>query len=117
MITLRPDLKILIATQPVDFRKGIHGLVALVAEALEGDPYCGNIFIFRSKRADRLKLIAWDGSGMILVTKWLEEGHFVFPKIERGAMVLTATELSVLLAGLDWMKVGQKVVKRPLRVG
>ena len=54
---------------------------------------------------------------MILVTKWLEDGHFVFPKIERGAMVLTATELSVLLAGLDWMKVGQKVVKRPLRVG
>jgi len=49
----------LIATQPVDFRKGIHGLVALVTEALNANPYCGNIFIFRSKRADRLKLIAW----------------------------------------------------------
>lgn len=63
MITVRPDRKILIATQPVDFREGIHGLVALVAEVLDGYPYCGNIFIFRSERADRLKLIAWDGTG------------------------------------------------------
>jgi transposase len=74
-----------------------------VTEALNANPYCGNIFIFRSKRADRLKLIAWDGTGMVLVTKWLEAGHFVFPKIQDGAMVLTGPELSVLLAGLDWM--------------
>jgi transposase len=52
-----------------------------------------------------------------LVTKWLEAGHFVFPKIQDGAMVLTGPELSVLLAGLDWMNVGAKVVKRPLRTG
>jgi transposase len=117
VIAVRSDLKILIATQPVDFRKGIHGLVALVAEALKANPYCGDIFIFRSKRADRLKLIAWDGTGMVLVTKWLEEGRFVFPKIQDDAMVLTGPELSVLLAGLDWMNIDAKVVKRPLRTG
>lgn len=117
MIEVSSDLKVLIATKPVDFRKGLHSLTALVAEALKEDPFRGTIFIFRSKRADRLKLIAWDGTGMILMTKWLEEGRFVFPPIQDGAMVLTAPEFSVLLAGLDWMKVGQKVVNRPLRVG
>ncbi len=116
MIAVRSDLKVLIASRPIDFRKGIHGLVALVAEALKADPYCGDIFIFRSKRADRIKLIAWDGTGMVLVAKWLEEGRFTFPAIQDGAVRLTATELSVLLAGFDWTRVGSKPVKRPERV-
>ena len=67
MISLHPGLKVLLASRPIDFRKGVHGLVALVAEALRADPYCGDIFVFRSKRADRLRLIAWDGSGMVMV--------------------------------------------------
>jgi transposase len=113
MIAVRADLKVLVASRPVDFRKGIHSLVALVAEALMADPYCGDIFVFRSKRADRIKLIAWDGSGMVLMTKWLEEGRFAFPAIQDGAVRLTATELSVLLAGLDWTKVRSRAVKRP----
>lgn len=67
MISPHPGLKVLLASRPIDFRKGVHGLVALVAEALRADPYCGDIFVFRSKRADRLRLIAWDGSGMVMV--------------------------------------------------
>lgn len=113
MIAVRADLKVLIASRPVDFRKGIHSLVALAAEALKADPYCGDIFVFRSKRADRIKLVAWDGSGMVLMTKWIEEGRFTFPAIQDGVVRLTATELSVLLAGLDWTRVGSKAVKRP----
>ncbi|CAH2603428.1 IS66 family insertion sequence element accessory protein TnpB [Rhodovastum atsumiense] len=54
------------ATRPVDFRKGVHGLVALVADVLCADPYGGDIFVFRSKRNDRIKLLAWDGSGMVV---------------------------------------------------
>ena len=68
MILLRPDLKVVVAQQPVDFRKGVHGLTALVAEALKADPYYGDVFVFRSRRADRLKLVLWDGTGMIIPT-------------------------------------------------
>ncbi len=57
MIQVGGGLKVLLATQPVDFRRGVHGLAALVAQALSADPYCGDVFIFRSKRSDRLKLI------------------------------------------------------------
>ena len=116
MLNLRGDLKVLVASRPIDFRRGVHGLVAMVAEALGADPFCGNVFVFRSKRKDRLKMILWDGSGMVLVTKWLEEGAFIFPPVQDGAVVLTATQLSVLVAGLDWTQVGQKVVRRPNKV-
>ena len=85
MITPRPNLKVVVATQPVDFRKGVQGLVALMAEALEADPYCGAVFVFRSKRKDRLKLLVWDGTGVILATKWLEDGVFPWTPIQDGA--------------------------------
>jgi IS66 Orf2 like protein len=54
----------MLAAQPVDLRKSVHTLSALVSEALRANPYCGDVFIFRSKRLDRVKLLAWDGSGM-----------------------------------------------------
>jgi transposase len=78
VIGLRGDLKVLVASRPIDFRRGVHGLVAMVVQALGADPYCGNIFGFRSKRKDRLKMIFWDGTGMVLMTKWLEETHSPF---------------------------------------
>jgi transposase len=77
VIAFRADLKIWIAAQPVDFRKSIHTLSALVSEALKANPYGGDVFVFRSKRADRVKLLAWDGSGMVLVTKWLLATRFM----------------------------------------
>ena len=116
MISFRADLKILLATQPVDFRKSVHTLSALVSEALRADPYCGDVFIFRSKRSDRLKLLAWDGSGMVLMTKWLEEGRFTWPPIRDGVVALTATQVAMLIDGLDWTRVAARVVKRPVGV-
>ena len=68
MISFHADLKVMLAVQPVDFRKSVHTLSALVSETLRANPYCGDVFIFRSKRSDRVKLLAWDGSGMVLVT-------------------------------------------------
>jgi transposase len=115
MIALRADLKVLVAAQPVDFRKSIHTLSALVAEALRANPYCGDVFVFRSKRSDRVKLLAWDGSGMVLVTKWLEQGRFTWPAIRDGVVHLNATQLSMLLDGLDWTRVTPKAVKQPVR--
>jgi transposase len=74
------DLKVVLAAQPVDFRKSVHTLSALVSEALRANPYCGDVFVFRSKRIDRVKLLAWDGSGMVLVTKWQHQGRFTLPR-------------------------------------
>ena len=114
MISFRAELKIMLAAQPVDFRKSVHTLSALVCEALRADPYCGDVFIFRSKRSDRVKLLAWDGSGMVLVTKWLEEGRFIWPPIRDGVVSLTAAQLSMLIDGLDWTRVTPKTVRRPV---
>lgn len=117
MIALRPDLKVVVAAQPVDFRKSVHTLSALVSEALRANPYCGDVFVFRSKRSDRVKLLAWDGSGMVLVTKWLEQGRFTWPPIRDGVVDLTPTQLAMLLDGLDWTRVSPKLVKQPALAG
>jgi transposase len=117
MIALHGDLKILVATRPIDFRRGVNGLVALVAEALKSDPYSGTIFVFRSKRNDRLKMLTYDGSGIVLVTKWLEAGQFTWPAIQDGAMRLSASKMAMLLDGLDWSRVAQPTVKRPTKAG
>jgi transposase len=77
--------------QPADFRKPVHRLSALVSEALRPNPYCGDSFVSRSKRADRVKLLAWHGSGMVLVTKWLHQGRFARPPIRDGVVHLSAT--------------------------
>lgn len=117
MITPRPDLKVMVATQPIDFRKGVHGLVALIAEALKADPYCGDVFVFRSKRKDRLKILVWDGSGLILATKWLEAGSFSWPPVQDGAIRLSAVQFALLLDGLAWQTASPPPVKKPRWMG
>jgi transposase len=110
VIALRADLKVVMAAHPVDFRKSVHTLSALVSEALRANPYCGDVFVFRSKRADRVKLLAWHGSGMVLVTKWLHQGGFTWPPIRDGVVHLSASQLTMLLDGLDWTRVSPKPV-------
>jgi transposase len=113
MISFGPQVRIFVATQPIDFRTGVHGLVALVAQGLQANPYSGDVFIFRSKRSDRLKLLVFDGTGMILATKWLEEGKFVWPPIQSGVLRLTATQLAMLFDGLgEWLQVAPPLTKR-----
>lgn len=67
MITVPPGVRVLLATRPVDFRKGTHGLAALVSAVLGEDPFSGAIVVFRAKRADRVKILVWDASGLVLV--------------------------------------------------
>jgi transposase len=87
-------------------RKGLDSLAALVVQALASDLYTGDIFIFRSKRSDRLKLLIWDGSGLCLVSKRLESGAFTWPPVRDGAVTLNATQLRLLFSGMDWTQVG-----------
>jgi transposase len=105
--------RIYIATKPVDFRKGLDGLAAAVQEVLKLDPYCGAAFIFRAKRADRIKILIWDGSGSILIYKRLDEGKFRWPQIQDGVMRLSPAQLGALFEGLDWAKVRSVKSPRP----
>ena len=98
-------VRVLVATTPVDFRKGAEGLAALVRETMKSDPFSGAVYVFRAKRADRVKLIYWDGTGVCLFAKRLEDGKFRWPNMQDGVMRLSAAELAALLEGLDWKRV------------
>jgi transposase len=113
MIVPPTGIRVLVATKPVDFRKGMDGLAAYVQEHLQADPFSGVVYVFRSKRADRVKLLFWDQTGVVLVTKRLEDGRFRWPAIEDGVMRLSPAQLSALLEGLDWGRVHMRRVARP----
>jgi transposase len=113
MIVPPTGVRVLVATKPVDFRKGIDGLAAYVEQQLLADPFSGVIYVFRSKRADKVKLLFWDGTGICLVTKRLEGAKFCWPGIEDGVMRLSPAQLSALLEGLQWSRVHMRRVRAP----
>ena len=97
-ITVPAGVRVLVATKPVDFRRGADSLAALAKEELQRDPFSGTIFVFRSKRADRLKILAWDGSGLILYWKRLELDTNI---VERGIRPIILNRKNALFAGHD----------------
>jgi len=113
MIFPTGPVRVLIATKPVDFRKGMDGLAALAKEELKAEPFSGVVIVFRAKRADRLKLLVWDGTGLVLVSKRLEDGKFRWPRIADGVMRLTPAQFSALFEGLDWARVRGVRVRAP----
>jgi len=113
MITVSAGIRVLVASRPVDFRRGADSLAALVREQLKHDPFSGTIFIFRSKRADRLKILAWDGSGLVLFWKRLEQGAFRWPPISDGMIRLSPSQLAALVDGMDWSRLHARDVARP----
>jgi transposase len=113
MIAVPAGVRVLVATKPVDFRKGGDGLVALVRETLGHDPFSGTVFVFRSKRADRVKMVAWDGSGLVLLWKRLENGAFKWPPISDGVMRLTSAQLAALVDGMDWSRLHTRNIVQP----
>lgn len=109
---------VMVATKPVDFRKGAEGLAALVRETMQADPFSGAIYVFRAKRADRVKLVYWDGTGVCLFAKRLEDGAFRWPQIEDGVIRLSAAQFSALIEGLDWRRVHEvRETPAPLQAG
>lgn len=100
--------------RPCDMRKGLDGLAAQVQTVLNDNPFSGSLFVFRGKRGDYLKILAWDGSGLCLFSKRLEQGRFVWPPIVDGRLQLTAAQLALLIEGIDWRRtVAPAPVKRP----
>jgi transposase len=98
MITVPPGVRVLVWSAPVDFRRGMDSLAALVQVTLRLDPFAGDVFVFRSRRPDRVKLLLYDGTGLILITKRLEAGRFKWPPVTDGVVRLSALQLSVRLA-------------------
>lgn len=84
MIGPSGTVRVMVATRPVDFRKGAKGLAAIVHETMLADPFSGTIYVFRAKRADRVKLIFWEGTGVCLFAKRLEDGKFQWPSVGNG---------------------------------
>ncbi|WP_330647271.1 IS66 family insertion sequence element accessory protein TnpB (plasmid) [Thioclava litoralis] len=107
------NFKIYLASQPVDFRKGMDGLAGIIQAEFDLDPFSGAIFVFRSKRSDRLKLIVWDGTGLVLVHKRIEGAGFRWPKSQNGAVSLSKTQFEALFEGLDWQRIVPRHAKRP----
>jgi transposase len=104
MIGLPSNTKIWIAAGVTDLRRGFTGLSALVQTKLEKSPLCGQVFIFRGRRGDLVKLIWFDGDGLCLFAKRLERGRFVWPQATEGVVSLTRAQLSMLLEGIDWRR-------------
>lgn len=117
MIVAGQRLPIVVATKPVDFRCGHQALALIVQEQLKFDPHSGVTVIFRSKRGDRLKIVVWDGSGLVLIYKRLEQGSFAWPKIQDGVMRLSRAQYEALFEGLEWRRVVAHRVAPPAAAG
>ena len=102
MLITPSGVKIHLALGHTDMRKGFDGLAALVQTALAENPFCGHVFAFRGRRGDILKVLWFDGQGLMLLAKRLERGRFVWPQAISGSVSLTPAQLSMLLEGIDW---------------
>jgi len=103
MLTLPPGTRMYVATVPVDGRKGIDGLANVVRHAFGADPLSGAMFVFFSKRRDRVRVLYWDRDGYVLITKRLEMGRYRLNYAEdpRAPVEVEAVELLLLLEGID----------------
>ena len=104
MIGFSPATRVWIAAGVTDMRKGMDGLAALVQTVLGEKPFSGDVFVFRGKRGDLIKLLWWSGDGLNLYAKRLERGRFVWPQATSGSVHLTKAQLSMLLEGIDWRR-------------
>jgi transposase len=117
MILPPAGVRVLIATRPVDFRRGADGLAATVQTILRQDPFSGTVFVFRATRADRVKMLVYDGTGLVLIWKRLEGGKFKWPAISDGVMRLSSAQMAALFEGLDWRRVHALRTTRPKLAG
>lgn len=103
MIQITPHMRILVAVEPTDFRKGIDGLVALCQQRLKADPFSGGLFVFGNRRRSAIRILCYDGQGFWLCHKRLSSGRFRFWPTEAmdQTRALEACELQVLLMGGD----------------
>ena len=107
MITVPAGVRIHLALGATDMRKSFDGLSLLVQEVLRQDPFSGHLFVFRGRRANRIKILFYDQNGLCLFAKRLDQGVFTWPSTQPTAdgttsITLTPAQMSMLLEGLDW---------------
>lgn len=110
MLTLPSSVRVYLAAEPVDLRRGHDGLVAIVRSTWRLDPFEGHLFVFLGRRLDRVKILVWDRNGFVLYYKRLSQGRFRMPKVASDAkhVQMDATTLAMLLDGID-----VRTVQRP----
>jgi transposase len=117
VLTIPRAVRIFIASSPIDMRKSIDGLSAIVQSELEDDPYSGHYFVFVSRRCDRVKILTWDRNGFALYYKRLERGQFRLPHIGSDSMSVEvdATQLTMLLDGIEYGRVRRPKPWEPVK--
>ena len=101
MLSLSAATRVLVAVAPVDLRASFNRLHGLVSEQLKADPLCGHLFVFTNRQRNRLKVLYWDGSGLWVCAKRLEQGRFSWPNVEGASLSLRPEEWSALVHGLE----------------
>ena len=116
MLSLGPGVQIVLATEPIDLRRGHDGLVTLVSSLWKADPYSGTLFVFFGRRMDRVKILFFSAGGFVLYYKRLKQGRFSLPRIPDGAtqVVLDSASLTMLLDGVDLRAVRRTALWKPL---
>jgi transposase len=110
------NVKVFLASHPIAFRKGPDSLLSLVRDAVS-DPFNGTIYVFPAKRADRIKILWWDSSGVRLYAKRLEKAQLCWPRIGHSRVQLNNAQLLALVDGIDWKRVRSTPIKPPEIVG
>ena len=115
MIPMPSGMRIWLATGVTDMRRGMQGLALQVQEGLKRDPHAGDVFVFRGRRGDLVKILWHDGLGFSLYAKRLERGRFLWPSPADGVVAITPAQLGYMLEGIDWRH--PQRTWRPMAVG
>ena len=102
MIPIPSGVRVWIATGHTDMRRGMQSLALTVQESLKRDPHAGDLYIFRGRRGDLVKILWHDGLGMSLYAKRLDRGKFIWPSASAGAVSISAAQMAYMLEGIDW---------------
>jgi len=101
VLSLPAALRIFLAVEPADMRKGFDGLAQMVRERIAEDPLSWHLFVFRNRRRDRVKILYWDRDGLAIWMKRLENGSFRFPEAKAGRVEVSPAEMAAVLEGID----------------
>ncbi len=101
MLNLPLPVRVYLCLEPTDMRRSFDGLCRMVREFVGADPLSGDLFVFLNRRRDRVKLLIWEGDGMLIVYKRLERGTFAPPAGDGGSITLSSAQLALLLGGID----------------
>jgi transposase len=101
VLSVPAKVRIFLCVRAIDMRKGFDGLHGVVQEVLRQDPLSGDLFVFLNRRRDRVKLLIWEGDGMLIVYKRLERGTFSLPASSDDSVALSSAQLNLLLGGID----------------